>query len=141
MKNFLQVILMVFFFVGCTQRVGDFTVISTRNVDLNANYVRVERSVKGEDKKPIIIVFNMGFPNLKEAIDDALSKVDDGVIITDVSLTYRWFYIPYIYGETAYEVEGDVWKKIEDTSSIITGNEEIYTAVEHNGELTLVKKN
>ena len=35
MKNFLQVILIVFFFVGCTQRIGDFTAISTKNIDLD----------------------------------------------------------------------------------------------------------
>ena len=141
MKNFLQVILMVFFFVGCTQRIGDFTAISTKNIDLDANYVMVERSVKGKDMKPIIIVINLGYPNLEEAIDDALNKVEGGVMMTDATLKYRWFYIPYIYGEFAYEVQGDVWKKVTDTSSIITGDEEIYTAVEHNGELTLVKKN
>ena len=140
MKNISSIILIVFLFVSCSQRIGDFTVMSTKNVDLNANYVKVERSVKGESMKPIIIVFQTGYPNLEEAIDDALSKVHDGVMMTDVSLKYRWFYIPYIYGELAYEVEGDVWKKIEDTSSIITGNEEMYTAIEKNGELVLIKQ-
>ena len=101
----------------------------------------VERSVKGKDMKPIIIVINLGYPNLEEAIDDALNKIEGGVMMTDATLKYRWFYIPYIYGEVAYEVEGDVWKKVTDTSSIINGDEEIYKAVEHNGELTLVKKN
>lgn len=140
MKNIFNITLITFLFFGCSQRLGDFTVMSTKNVDINANYVKVERNIKGKDMKPIIIVFQTGIPNIEEAIDDALNKVVDGAVMTDVSLKYRWFYIPYIYGEMTYEVVGDVWKKVDDTSSIITGDEEMYTAVEKNGEITLIKQ-
>ena len=139
MKNIiiLSIVLLV---IGCTQRLGDFTVMSTRNVDLNANYVKVENNVIGQDKKSIIIIIPTGTPNIEAAIDQALKSVDGGAVMTDVSLTYKWFYIPYIYGEYIYEVEGDVWKKTNvDVGDFMNDSDKIYKAVQRNGEILLVE--
>ena len=140
MKKIINIILVALFFVGCTQRMGDFTVLSTRNVDLNANYVKVETNVTGQDKKLLIITIPTGTPNIEAAIDNALKKIDGGAVMTDVSLTYRWFYIPYIYGEMIYEVEGDVWIKSDvDVGDFMNDADKIYTAVQRNGEILLVE--
>tara|TARA_B100000315_G_scaffold235813_1_gene251039 strand:- start:231 stop:665 length:435 start_codon:yes stop_codon:yes gene_type:complete len=140
MKKIIKITLVALFFVGCTQRLGDFTVMSTRNVDLNANYVKVENNVRGQDKKQIIIFIPTGTPNIESAIDQALKSVDGGAVMTDVSLTYKWFYIPYIYGEYIYEVEGDVWKKSNvDVGDFMNDSDKIYKAVQKNGEILLVE--
>ena len=140
MKRIIKITLVALFFVGCTQRLGDFTVLSTRNVDLNANYVKVENNVIGQDKKSIIIIIPTGTPNIEAAIDQALKSVDGGAVMTDVSLTYKWFYIPYIYGEYIYEVEGDVWKKSNvDVGDFMNDSDKIYKAVQRNGEILLVE--
>ena len=140
MKKIIKITLVALFFVGCTQRLGDFTVMSTRNVDLNANYVKVENNVRGQDKKSIIIFIPTGTPNIESAIDQALKSVDGGAVMTDVSLTYKWFYIPYIYGEYIYEVEGDVWKKSNvDVGDFMNDSDKIYKAVQKNGEILLVE--
>ena len=139
MKNIiiLSIVLLV---IGCTQRLGDFTVMSTRNVDLNANYVKVENNVIGQDKKSIIIIIPTGIPNIEAAIDQALKSVDGGALMTDVSLTYKWYWIPYIYGEYIYEVEGDVWKKTNvDVGDFMNDSDKIYKAVQRNGEILLVE--
>jgi len=45
------------------------------------------------------------------------------------------------YGASNFTADGTFTGTTgEDTSSIITGNEEIYTAIEKNGEITLIKQ-
>ena len=113
---------------------------SSLEIDLNANYVKVEKNVVGQDKKSIIIFIPTGTPSIEAAIDQALKSVDDGALMTDVSLTYRWYYIPYIYGENIYEVEGDVWKKTNvDVGDFMNNSDKIYKAVQKNGEILLVE--
>ena len=95
MKKTILYIMASLFIFGCSQRLGDFSIMSTKNVDIGANYVKVEKNVQGKDMKPIYVVFPTGYPSIESAIDDALKKVNDSVIMTDVVLTYRYFYIPY----------------------------------------------
>ena len=139
MKKIIVMTLITLMFVGCSQRLGDFTIASTRNVDIGANYVRVERNVEGRSMRPIIIVIPLGYPNLEEAIDDAMGKVD-GELMTNVVINYKWFYIPYIYGQYVYSVQGDVWKKQStDVGAFFNEAEKIYTAIDENGQLKLVE--
>ena len=141
MKKTILYIMASLFIFGCSQRLGDFSIMSTKNVDIGANYVKVEKNVQGKDMKPIYVVFPTGYPSIESAIDDALKKVNDSVIMTDVVLTYRYFYIPYVYGEYVFEVEGDVWKKENiDVGEMLDNSEAIYTAIEKNGEITLIKE-
>ena len=51
---------------GCTQRIGDFTIISSKNVNVSAN--RGDR-VKGESCVYIILGIPTGVPDLKSAVD------------------------------------------------------------------------
>ena len=94
--------------VGCTTRLVDFTVISTKNVDLSraASFQRGKARVEGIDKVHIIIFIPIGGPNMKEAIDRALEKVPGAIALVDgVVYSYAW-YIPYIYGQSMFVVEG-----------------------------------
>tara|TARA_Y100001970_G_scaffold96205_1_gene121185 strand:- start:214 stop:657 length:444 start_codon:yes stop_codon:yes gene_type:complete len=133
---------------GCATRLGDFTLLSTRNVDLDGDYVLVERSVEGEDLVPIVILFPIGTPNLENAIDDAL-KSAGGDLMTDAVLTYNYWYIPYVYGVQRYSVEGDVWRKASNTKGEASQkldefsknpNTIYLTAVEKNGSLEFIEK-
>ncbi len=93
---------------GCSTRITDFTVISSKNVDLSrgADFTRSPVRVKGEDKKRVIIIFPTGEPNAKEAMDQAIESVPGAVGLLDGVITKNGWYIPYIYGEFWYEVEG-----------------------------------
>lgn len=95
---------------SCTQRLVDFTIISTKNVDLSraGSFVRTGRRATGEDAKQIIIVFPTGIPSAKEAVDRAIESVPGGIALVDGVLTSSWFYIPYLIGEQKYVVEGTV---------------------------------
>jgi len=94
--------------VGCTTRLVDFTMISTKNVDLTkgASFRRAQSRVEGIDKVSIIIIIPTGTPNMKEAIDRAIESVPGAVALMDGVVTQKLWYIPYIYGESMFIVEG-----------------------------------
>ncbi|MBN1444401.1 MAG: hypothetical protein JXA90_16940 [Planctomycetes bacterium] len=102
--------MLLLFAVGCTTRLTDFTVLSTKNVDLSRmdTYERQSTRVTGEDKKHIIIFIPTGVPNAKEAIDRAIESVPGGVGLVDGVIEHKAWYIPYIYGQTSYVAEGTV---------------------------------
>ncbi len=93
---------------GCTTRLTDFTVISTKNIDFTqlSRARRGATRVRGEDVAHIIILFPTKIPNLKEAIDRTIEASPGAVGLVDGVVYQRAFYIPYIYGQTAYVVEG-----------------------------------
>lgn len=93
---------------GCSQRLGDFTVLSTKNVDLSNFSTQTETGtdrVKGEDVSHIIIIFPNKIPNLKEAIDVAIEE-NNSYMLSEAVIKYEYFIVPYIYGQTKYVVEG-----------------------------------
>jgi hypothetical protein len=93
---------------GCTTRLTDFTIISTKNVDLSVigRARRGAARVEGKDVAHIIIFIPTGVPNMKEAIDRAIESVPGAVALVDGVLYQRFFWIPYIYGQSAFVVEG-----------------------------------
>lgn len=106
--RFSGVFLLLFVLTGCTMRLVDFTILSTKNIDLTraATFERGAMRVEGIDKSSIIIFIPTGVPNVKEAIDRAIESVPGAVALVDGVVSYRSFYIPYIYGEESYIVEG-----------------------------------
>jgi hypothetical protein len=94
--------------VGCSQRILDFTVISSKNVDLSrgADFKRLPTRVRGEDRKHIIIFIPTGQPNAKAAMDRAIESVPGAVGLLDGVVTSHGWWIPYIYGQAWIEVEG-----------------------------------
>jgi hypothetical protein len=96
--------------IGCTTRLVDFTVISTKNVDWSkaTTYQRNGQRAEGLDRAHIIIFIPTGIPNMKESIDRAIESVPGGVALVDGVVSSKFFYIPYIYGQSSYVVEGSV---------------------------------
>ncbi|HOO40537.1 MAG TPA: hypothetical protein PK425_11115 [Syntrophales bacterium] len=93
---------------GCTTRLTDFTIISTKNIDLSrgAEFIRGENRVTGEDTKHIIIFIPTGVPSPKEATDKAIENVPGAVALLDGVLEQEMFYFPYVYGYSTYRVKG-----------------------------------
>jgi len=109
----VSLLLLCVLFSGCKSRLGDFTLITTKNIDLK-NF-STHRDVKaepvvGEDVKHIIFVFPTGVPHIKEAVDNALDK-GNAYMLVDAALYYESFYIPYIYGYNKFEVRGTPVKR------------------------------
>ena len=89
MHSKIGVVFMAFFVValsGCVSvnRIGDFTIISSKNIDLSrgANFKRGTTRVKGQD-----MVSTMGFvpvtANMKTAIDKAIESTPGTVALLD----------------------------------------------------------
>ena len=108
MLKAILVFLISFLILGCSQRLIDFSLISSKNVDLSraAEFVSDKQRVNGEDTKYIIIFIPTGIPNAKEALDKAIESVPGAIALLDGVLTYHWFYIPYIFGKSTYTVTG-----------------------------------
>lgn len=94
--------------MGCVTRLVDFTIISTKNIDLarGADFKRGQSRIEGEDKVSIIIMFPTGVPNIKTAIDRAIESVPGAVALLDGVLSVKAWYIPPIFGEQSYVIEG-----------------------------------
>ena len=97
--SLLWIGLIAFYLSGCATRIGDFTVISTQNV----NFAEIDPAaastapfVKGEDIK------FFGVPSLEEAIDDALNKAGGNVMLDAVLYIYQGFF------QSGYKVKGRV---------------------------------
>ncbi|MCX7862424.1 MAG: hypothetical protein N2449_05455 [Bacteroidales bacterium] len=92
---------------SCSQRLMDFTIVSTKNVDLSkaGTFTRGKMRTEGKDLVHMIIYIPIGIPNMKEAIDKAIEKVPGAVALVDGVLYHKSFWF-LVYGQTMYVVEG-----------------------------------
>lgn len=96
---------------GCVRTLMDFTLISTRNVDLSRmeEYERTARPHRGRDVVHWVLFFPLswtGEPDLKAAIDRAILSVPGGVALVDGRIKEGRWYIPLLYGQHSIIVEG-----------------------------------
>lgn len=91
------------FATGCSVRMADMTVASTKNYNLNSNQFVKGQRVIGEDKVPVVL-FPLGIPNFKTAIDRAIEKDRCAVALSDVVITQ--LNQAFIVGQIGYRVEG-----------------------------------
>jgi len=108
MKKIITLLLFATLIASCSQRITDFTIISSKNIDLSqgAEFKRSSSRVSGVDKKHIIIFFPTGIPNLKDAMDKAIESSPGTIALTDGVVTAHQWYIPWIYGQSWIEVVG-----------------------------------
>lgn len=91
---------------GCTQKYGDMTIMSTKNLAID-RIDRLERGpmATGEDIAHIILVVPTQWSvNIDDAVEAAIDSVPGAVAMTDVSIKMRFFYL--FYGQTGWVVEG-----------------------------------
>ena len=94
---------------GCTVRVADLTLISTKNIDLsNARLdARQGQRVKADDCiYSILGLIPLGVPNLENAVDRALEKGGGNIMVDQV--TYQSGYYFVLLGMNCILVEGTV---------------------------------
>jgi hypothetical protein len=101
---------------GCTTRIADFTITSTKNMDLenNPTYKVEPRRVVGEDICHFILGIPTGISNFKTATDRAIEKYPDCVGLSNVVISWRgWSAI--LYAQGGYIVEGDPIVRVKTT--------------------------
>ncbi len=104
MKKWQTIAVCCSFFIlsGCTVRVVDFTVISTKNVKVPS--VAKGARVTGEDCIPVIVV-PLGIPNMKEAIDRAIESAGPEYDALVDGVVYQHNY-SFLFGQMCFVVEG-----------------------------------
>ena len=96
----------LFMLAACTTRLGDFTVLSTKNVDVSG--LKPGDRHAGEDCINMLFgMIPMGDVNWKNAMDQALER-GKGDVMVDVVLTAKGWAIPYIWGQQCIEIAGTV---------------------------------
>jgi hypothetical protein len=98
---------------GCTLRLADLTVVSTRSLPLDRKDLDgLPRTpgVRGEDTAFWFVVpleeFGIGVPHLGDAVDEALQK-GGGDVMTDAVVHYSSYWL-VLFGWSSISVEGDV---------------------------------
>lgn len=90
---------------GCSNRVADMTIGSTKNYNINAaKFIKGPRVV-GKDIRPVII-FPIGSPNIKTAMDKAIEQDKCAVGLADVVV--RTVNYSFLIGAIGHEVEGSL---------------------------------
>lgn len=94
---------------GCTTtaRVGEFTVVSTKNMDVESNTFTIGKDrVKGQDKRTTYFGFGGGNAvNMKTAVDKAVETTPGAVGLSDAVITQGHSNILFV-DSFWWEVEG-----------------------------------
>ena len=98
--------------IGCSRRLADLSMISTKSVELDMvdiDKLPQTRNVIGKDEVFMFLFFPIPFraPHLENAVDDALEK-GGGDLLVDSVISHKmwWFFI----GQQAIEIKGTVVK-------------------------------
>lgn len=108
--NIIWALLLTLLVSGCSRRMIDFTVISSKNMQLQIPPEAMGERVEGEDKVTwLFMVFGyipLGTPNLKEAVDRAIESAGPGYDALIDGAIYRIadFYLLAI--QSGYKVVG-----------------------------------
>ena len=103
----LTVVSLAALLVGCSIRMGDFTLLSSKNVGVEGEVI--QRGVEGEDCVHMLLFLPLGSlnPNLEEAMDRAMAEVPSGNVMTDLAI-YNDVLFTYLYNRICIRVKGDV---------------------------------
>ena len=105
LKLFVSALAFTVLLTGCSRRLIDYTVISSKNVRLDLPDGAAGARVEGVDAVLVILAIPFGTPNLKEATDRAIEKAGPGFdALIDGVVTYC--YCAFIFGKVKYTVEG-----------------------------------
>lgn len=93
---------------SCSHRSLDFSIISTKRIDLSSGekFVKMNRKVSAVDSGKIIIIFPTNYPSFQKAVDNAIAQAPGAVAIVDGTIHERFWWIPYIYGKHEIKVVG-----------------------------------
>jgi hypothetical protein len=120
---------LVFSITSCSYRLGDFTILSTKNYNSALKYREAGR-FEGEDEVFVFFGIPFGQPNIENAVDEAIEK-GRGVYLTNAVLEFNNGLF-----SMGYKVTGDVYT-IASESDLSDSNVEIFELHLVNGKPTL----
>lgn len=93
---------------GCATRIGDATILTNKNISLNEldlDSLHPVRGVTGTDPHFVFLFIPFGYPQIQDALDDALEKGGGDLMIDAVVHRTHWW---FIVGQNSLEVKGTV---------------------------------
>ncbi len=139
-------IILLLTLASCSARLGDFTILSSRNVELQGEHSLVQRNVEGSDGTTwLLLIIPIGKPNLRQAVDDMLAR-HQADFLTNVILYKRsWSII--IVGWDGFVITADAWRNggapmgsITDPSRVRGGRDYELVELSPGGKCQLVEK-
>jgi hypothetical protein len=114
---------------GCTQRVLDFTIVSSKQMELRVKDTGKGNRVEGKDGVYWLITIPLGTPNLKEAVDRAIESAGPGydALIDGVIYAQNYWYI--ITGYSGYKVVGTPIKTAELKAELLKDGKDVELAM------------
>ena len=104
----LSMFLVAFLLTGCSSLIGDFTIVSSKNVGMDTEYQRVG-STEGSDGA------FLSTPSLKIAVDNALTNAESNAAYLTNARIFSVSYVILPY--TKIKVEGDAWAPVTSSSA------------------------
>jgi len=126
---FIFIVALVFSLTSCKVRLGDFTILSTKNYDARTQYKNVGR-FEGKDSVFVLLGIPFGQPNIESAVDDAIER-GNGVYLTNAVLFAKSGLF-----SMAYVVTGDVYAEATE-SDLNDPNVELFKLHNADGKPTL----
>lgn len=107
MKKLGLLALATLLFTSCSQNLFNFTIISTKNIELSklSSLQKASEQTKGEDKASIIIIVPIKRIKVDQAISNTIDAIPGCVALLDGVVHIKSWYIPYIYGEQKFVVQ------------------------------------
>ena len=102
----LTLMLLIPLVSGCTQRMIDFTVISSKNMQLQVPSEATGPRVEGQDMVWWFFFIPLGNPNLKEAVDRAIEQAGPGYDALIDGVIYRKAYYFFVTATHGFKVVG-----------------------------------
>jgi hypothetical protein len=129
MVSLLLAVVALFLLGGCTQRVLDFTVVSSKQMELRVKDTGKGNRVEGKDGVYWLITIPLGTPNLKEAVDRAIESAGPGydALIDGVIYSQNYWYI--VTGYTGYKVVGTPIKTSELKAELLKEGKDVGLAM------------
>ena len=97
-------------FTGCAHRIADYTLISTKNVDITAlgKTTHSSQRVRARDIGHVVFGIPLTVANVKNAVDKAVEKQPGAVaLVSSVVYVQNIMFLPLLYSQVNFVVEGD----------------------------------
>jgi len=110
MLRMVAVVIVMGSLVGCGGRLGDFTMLSSKQFNVPVNSMEKGARVTGEDCSNHFLFFRFGHihPSVKTAIDQAIEKESANALVDAV---VEWNEVEFIiFGSVCYTVTGTAVK-------------------------------
>ena len=122
MKHFFQahiigIMLLTLLVSGCSRRMIDFTVISSKNIQLQIPPEAMGARVVGEDTVIVLLGVPLGTPEIKEAVDKAIQSAGPGYDALVDGVLYQTFG----FMSAGFRIEGTPIKTSMAKGALSTG--------------------